>query len=605
MEKLELEHWEQERTFTEERQQEEEEWLAWIRSNEAALRENRALPVLLHQMAAVYFRTARDDEDFSGTNGPQAIVKELEGDQQLTQAVLQGFRGAVERQDVPAFEEILSLQAQNSRHHLAWPFLAGLAEIERTAPEDASRWGDDRIRIAIAFYYGTSFPQPAWYQRLLAARPEFVAEVQVQVAAFAFRRGREYVAKLWELAHDKDHAEVAKHASLPLLRAFPVRCNLNQLQSLHHLLWAAVQHADRTSLRELVERKLSRTSMNNAQRVYWLAAGFTVAPAVYQAPLSDFVQGHEKRVRHLAEFFYQDHVPLSWFDALGIPGLACFIRLVGGYVEPGLMHGEISCLLHSQLVASLIRQNLATSPTKDACDALASLLADPVLSRWHDTLSLAQNAQRIIRRDASYRHPTIEQVCYTLKGGTPANPGDLAALLMDRLSELAVHIRQGNTDDWRQYWNLDSHGRPETPRPENACRDALLSDLRQRLPQGVDAQPEGQYANDKRADIRVSYGGFHVPVEIKKNTHRDLWSAMRNQLIAQYTNDPGTDGYGIYLVFWFGEMDGHRTPPPPAGNRPADAEELKNRLEATLSADEARKISVCVIDVSRSNCRSD
>ena len=71
---------------------------------------------------------------------------------------------------------------------------------------------------------------------------------------------------------------------------------------------------------------------------------------------------------------------------------------------------------------------------------------------------------------------------------------------------------------------------------------------------------------------------------------------MRNQLIAKYTIDPDTDGYGIYLVFWFGK---DRTQPPPSGTRPANAEELKERLEATLSPDEARKISVCVIDVSR------
>ena len=139
-------------------------------------------------------------------------------------------------------------------------------------------------------------------------------------------------------------------------------------------------------------------------------------------------------------------------------------------------------------------------------------------------------------------------------------------------------------------------GQSPAPEHEEDCRDALLSDLRQRLPQGVDAQPEGHYANNKRADIRVFYGGFQVPVEIKKNTHRDLWSALRNQLMAKYTSAPETDGYGIYLVFWFGKQ---YTQAPPSGKRPADAEELKERLEAeaTLSADEARKISVCVIDV--------
>ena len=199
-------------------------------------------------------------------------------------------------------------------------------------------------------------------------------------------------------------------------------------------------------------------------------------------------------------------------------------------------------------------------------------------------------------RDTSYHRLTIEQISQTLKGGTPANAGDLAALVMDRLSELATTIRDGNTDDWKQYWNEDSYGRPLEPKPEDSCRDTLLSDLRQRLPDGVDAQPEGQYANDKRSDMRIVFSNYQVPVEIKKDNHHELWSAMHKQLIKQYVRDPATDGYGIYLVFWFGKD----TQVPPEGKLPDSPLELQERLTATLSPEEARKISVCVIDVSPS-----
>ena len=54
------------------------------------------------------------------------------------------------------------------------------------------------------------------------------------------------------------------------------------------------------------------------------------------------------------------------------------------------------------------------------------------------------------------------------------------------------------------------------------------------------ARPEGHYAESKRADIRVFHGGFNVSVEIKKSSHQDLWSAIRNQLIAKYTRDPAS-----------------------------------------------------------------
>ena len=52
---------------------------------------------------------------------------------------------------------------------------------------------------------------------------------------------------------------------------------------------------------------------------------------------------------------------------------------------------------------------------------------------------------------------------------------------------------------------------------------------------------------------------------------------------------------GIYLVFWFGPNLTQRSP---SGHRPANPQELRERLEETLSEDEARKISIKVIDVS-------
>ena len=596
--------------YTEERKQQEEQWLEYVRSNETALRENQAAPYLLHQMAEVYF--GRSGVYFRRSDGPRAIEEELRGDRGLIDATLKGLRGTVDREDVPDIKEILGDKEKGHMHYLGLPFLAGLAEVERTVPkEDPSQWDDSRIRKAVTFYYCTPLLnyRPEWYQQLLSARPEIVAEVQEQFAICEFHSDCEHIPKLEELAHDPDHAQVAKHASLKLLHAFPTRCKQKQINDLDDLLWAAIQHADRTSLQELIERKLSRKSMNDVQRVHWLAAGIIVSPGTYNDLLRDSVRGREGRIMHLAAFFCpQTSALFSSFGEsriayeLGIPGLGLLIHLVGSCVGPDLLNadGEFTPAKQASRLVNDLIQRLAASPSKDASNALDRLLADSTLSRWRDILSRAQDAQRMIRRDASYRHPTIEQVCQTLNGGTPANPGDLAALVMDRLRELAVQIRRGNTDDWSQYWN-EPHGQIPTPKHEDRCRDVLLSALqvRLRLPQGVDAQPEGQYANDKRADIRVSYGDFQVPVEIKKNMHRDLWSAPRNQLIAQYTIDPGTDGYGIYLVFWFGKIDGYRTPPPPSGTRPANAEELKNRLEATLSPDEARKISVCVIDVSR------
>jgi hypothetical protein len=128
----------------------------------------------------------------------------------------------------------------------------------------------------------------------------------------------------------------------------------------------------------------------------------------------------------------------------------------------------------------------------------------------------------------------------------------------------------------------------------------LLSDLTERLGRlGVDAIKEGYYAEDKRADIRVAFGGaqgFNVPIEIKKDGHSDLWRSMREQLIERYTRDPGADGFGIYLVFWFG---GKNMPLPQEGKKPRSAAELEERLRQPLTIEESRRVLVCVIDCSQ------
>ncbi len=240
----------------------------------------------------------------------------------------------------------------------------------------------------------------------------------------------------------------------------------------------------------------------------------------------------------------------------------------------------------------VIRRHAAGEEYHLALPVLAGLAAIDV-GRPDETPALDE------RRLRSALAFCIEQVRRTLDNGPPANAGDLAALLVDRLRGIAEEIRTSNTNDWRLFWNEGPRREPIAPKHENSCRGALLSRLRDRLPPGVDAQPEGHYADDRRADVRVACGDFNVPIEVKKDSHRDLWSAVRDQLIARYAQDPATDGYGIYLVLWFGE-DG---PPPPDGRPNRSAGELETRLTESLSAAEARRIVVCVIDVGRPRAR--
>ena len=576
---------------------EEKRWLDLIRSQADALRENRADPALLFELGTVYFDVV------AFLPAPALAGRDLTdvlADDGLYEAAIAGLRGTVYRSDVPEVEEIISVGTESGMHHLGLPFLAAIDDVDRADPAQLDGLSQCQMQQALAFYYfiptGRGY-DPGWYLRWLKTHPELVADVLVQCATPAVWSDKN-ASVFANLAYRNDHAQVAGHTSLRLLGLFPLHCESQHLKNLDYLLWAALQYADQAALQAFLEEKLSCDSMDATQRVHWLAAGVVAAPGTYRYPLTTFIGDEEARIRELARFFCADEALPFLTNSLDASSLQVLINLLGRVFGPPIL--EEGFVTPVMFAATHIRQmvdRLSVLPDVEATGALRELADDESLSEWRLFFERSQERQRIHRREAEYRYPTIQEVQRTLRNGAPANTADLAALLLDQLDELALRIRTGNTDDWRQYWNEPRQTLPASPKVENYCRDALLSRLRGLLPSGVDAQPEGEYANDKRADIRVSYGDkFNVPVEVKRDRDPKLWSAVRNQLTARYTVDPDTDGYGIYLVFWFG--DGKVRSSPQRG-KPSTPQQLQEWLEASLTEPDRSKISVCVVDVSR------
>lgn len=577
-----------------------QKWQDSVKPQEIALRENRCPPALLDALATVYHGFF---VDVAG-NSPEERLRNLLGDDMvLIEAVMEGLRGSIKRDDVPDDAEIIRLGTADQRHPLALPFLAGLEEeFSRTTLADFWPLDEKRARQALAFYHFTpTCLNPKWRQTLLIARPDIVADSLARILRSEWRRGKNPLVDLYKLT-TTEHWKIARLAALRLLKTFPVRCTEEQLSGLRYLLEAALLHCEDASFRELIERKLAHRSMNVAQRIYWLVVSLFVSPGSCLDDLEAYVTGKERRVQRLVKIITEgDGFPQERIQRLDSSVIELLIRLIGASYQPCDPMAEVHWVTSRQ-VEAFIRQ-LDSIPSPAATDALERLSSNEDLRSWRSRLLDAASRQSAVRREAEFHHCTVEQAVQTLDNLKPANAADLAALTTEHLREIAREIRDGNTSDWRQYWNVDRHNRhrPQEPKPEDGCRDALLSDLRHRLtPLGIAAQPEGRYADDKRSDIRVSFGGFNVPVEIKRSSHRDLWRAVGNQLIPRYTRDPGAGGYGIYLVFWFGR---ERCQTPESRRRPQDAAELAERLRETLSRDEAsrdeaRKISICVVDVS-------
>ena len=583
-----------ERGFENRRKKEQElaDWRRAFRQHDTALRANRCPASVLHTIAQVYWGHYRDFQAKTGA----ARLRMLLGEDTLVEAAMEGLRGAIHRSDLPAPAHVLALRKDDQRHALALPVLAGL---ELSSPSELLPLDPDQARIAMAFVLAERrrFLEPDWLRPLVEAHGNVAADEIVRFATMDMRRGERHIPSVHALSVCEWLRDTARAVCPRLLNAFPVRAPRHMCDALNRLLWWGIGNLDASQMDSIVTRKLAARSMTRVQRAHWLAAQLAVSPHPDLEMVEGFAGKHEYAMAGFFSFFERSFARRLLLDRMRSSPLGRLACLFGEGRRPMKSTGPASAQLReSDFIRALI-EALGTRADDDAVSALAELAGDPGAVAWHSTVRRVQYEQRVLRRNACYRHPDIDAARRSLECRQPANAADLVAVTFDVLTEISANIRHGSTNDWRQYWNPNGSERQGKPKDENDCRDALLSDLQYKLgPLGIDAAPEGRNADEKRADIRVSYGGFNVPVEIKKSSHRSLWSAIRNQLIARYSPDPGAGGSGIYLVFWFGEQYCQL---PESGVRPRNATELEERLRGTLTPEEARLISICVIDVAR------
>lgn len=249
---------------------------------------------------------------------------------------------------------------------------------------------------------------------------------------------------------------------------------------------------------------------------------------------------------------------------------------------------------------------LTQNAHRDAGQVLAELIAEPDLAEWRQSLRHAQAQQARLRRDYAFRHPKAATVRGALAGGPPVNASDLRAVVVEELHRLRRELRTNDTTSWKRYWNVDSQGKVTKPLIENECRDNLLDRLRDRLRSYkiAAAAPEVRRSHETRADaLFLTYAGRNLPLEAKRHFHPDIWVAASTQLQG-YAADEAADGFGVYLIFWFGN-DASPTPArPDGGDGPNSAGELEVMLVADLPPELRSRTDVIIFDVSNPDAAS-
>lgn len=274
--------------------------------------------------------------------------------------------------------------------------------------------------------------------------------------------------------------------------------------------------------------------------------------------------------------------------------ISTFRKLYPNVSHPnGVSGGDRNAWDASEFIISIIQQ-LAKNHSDQACDTLQKL-KDSSTDDYTDLIKTVLFEQKQMRAESFYSVPTLQSIKAITDDQHPQTIIDLQAFVLDELNIVQAKIKSDDAESWRGFFN--DQGKPFD---EERCRDHLIGLLRQG-DNIIIYEPEAHVADDKEVDITCSVGKLRLPIEIKGQWHRDLWTGADQQLDKLYTTDWRAEGRGIYLVLWFGKRSDNKKLKTlgrgkPVPNTPTELQEM---LIANNRSAQEGKIKIVIIDCNR------
>jgi len=566
----------------------------------------------LEWLANLYFARFTDDDR---TLEPEKRLEQQLGEQNVGVA-LEGLQAALNRNDLPTPSEIANLYSQNKYQRWWFSILAGMSECWGKQ-DDLAVYSEQALKAALALnlllpsFYRTEGNhsqqiEPEWRQALFQHKPELVQAVYLEVIETLLKTKREYVQGIRELCQ---HPQLTHNRAAIVLRLLTDYPNVPSQELETLLLTAITLPKIKKELLSLTQSILKpRTRVRLKQKMLWLSIGFLIDFDPFKDAVSHCAAKRESFIWTLISIIghARSDDDQNQPYKLSVAQLDFVIRLVGNQCPDterptGGSWGAENSWNAAEFVKNRVT-HLSTQIDDESIRALNDLIGEPQLASYRDYLKHAVANQSALRRKQLFVQPNWQQAVEALSNGKPAHIADLHALTIEHLKDVVNRIRTENTDIFKIFWNeADSYDKFK-PKNENSCRNRLIDLLRPRFsPLEINVEPEGHMVIDKRADIvLLNSAKQKLPIEVKRDYHSDLWTACENQLDRLYTRDPQAEGYGIYLVFWFGDKRPRSMPKPPHSlPKPNTAQGLENALRSLIKADDQNRLAVVVIDVTR------
>lgn len=516
----------------------------------------------------------------------------------IRDAVLQGFEATLhEPAGEPSMQQLVDSFAENSFWNSGWILVAGLAERFR-CDVGFSDLSDECLLKGFLNLYHHPSGQEAGCDGLeeavtasVVSRGLWKQGIKLYVEA-QLQTDNEHVRGLHDPMRNEAHRVESTELALEWLQRYP-----------HLPLDAEMEMVDRLVGSREFEflQNAWRTRVQTAESQYlqmWLAVGLIVDFEQAQA----FCYGRtiepsllwDLRARATSNRTEALRLDLTHGQASWI--VSRFRRLWPKAPMPtGGWGGDTNPWDASQFLEMLIRR-VGNDQSTAARDVLISL-RDEEADGYTDTIKIVLAEQAKAGVEAAYTPLSLAAIEAIVKDWVPACAADLQAFMLEELEVVAAKIRSDDVESWRGFF--DDQG---APFDEERCRDHLLGLLRQGC-DGVTLSPEVHVAGDKEVDITCTVQSLRLPIEIKGQWHRELWTAADRQLDRLYAGDWQADGRGIYLVLWFGasvpttkKLRGRAGQPVPL-----NAETLQAALTGLSAGAREGRIAIHVLDVERSS----
>lgn len=324
---------------------------------------------------------------------------------QVRDAVLDGFVAALQRDDIPQPYEIGDRLGKEESLPGGYVVLAGMDRLQQTAPESLEQLPESILQSAICFHYAnhTSYPDQ-WFDKLLAntaiSAPAINGFWQGLINNHA-----QMLPGLRKIMDEPEYAALGREVILPVL----IHWTNCKLKTFKELIFAALRFVERDELLQATRDLVSdpESIEDETRRLYWLAIAFLLSPDEFAQHLANYIGREKQKVLPLLDFMMRVSAKDSGTGVEFTPMMdAQLLRIIAPIFPPQEhSYGHMGGIdVNSRNVMRLFHK-LATDTHPEAPEALKWLRGVRVMKIYKPVIKHAEQLQKKIREDDDFTVP--------------------------------------------------------------------------------------------------------------------------------------------------------------------------------------------------------